>query len=746
MPKRSRVLFWIFVVLMLAVAGRLLFGQEPIQPTRGVFGEVQVITNALPAVSRISTTLVGPGGGATYYYWLVAKYSSNRPGQDKPAGNATPSLPTAATGAPLTLTGANYIHVCWNAAPDASGYDVLRTTTNALPFTGNFAVALNTASTCVDDQGAALQPYTLATYNPAKAPTSLKYARLDMPRISGPPENAPKGQCRLYVENSVPTFSAVDETGASCLAGGGAVGLCSTAAEMTQQINYYVSLTGDDSTGDGSAGNPWQHWQYPFSPTNPHMVPPIVCGKYTIHVDQGHYCAGDPGVGQGDPCNGAANGTVDADGIHIDGRIFAGGGVGGFNASAPPGGTYWPWESAWIEIVGASEPGTDDGGGVNDPNSYVFDMTAPCGGVAALSASGANLVLRGVKIRRGGYGVLQHGSQVKYAGSILENSCTNLDAGFGGLVYFDHTSGDDADFWCPFGGTYCTFLQLQHVPDTLMEDGGQWGAIIHDRTFVSDESPDDQGDSSNVDVHFAAPSPLISAFVNFSGAVLVQNASAMMNSWFNWGTDSINFGGGRGLFLQNGSYWAGQVEVNDTGGTGTMIPVTAESGSTFDCSREGSTRIVNVDLAFQIDDASTIVCNPKFISGVTDRYKSVPSASIFDQTVMKSTDTAAGAATLPYIVPFSTTPNFDWELGSVQDITLTGDVTSSTIANAILTGQQLTMIICQDGGGSHAFAWPANVQGADVIGSTGSKCNIQQFMFRSTDSKWYALGPMQKDQ
>lgn len=116
MPKRSRVLFWIFVVLMLAVAGRLLFGQEPIQPTRGVFGEVQVITNALPAVSRISTTLVGPGGGATYYYWLVAKYSSNRPGQDKPAGNATPSLPTAATGAPLTLTGANYIHVCWNAA------------------------------------------------------------------------------------------------------------------------------------------------------------------------------------------------------------------------------------------------------------------------------------------------------------------------------------------------------------------------------------------------------------------------------------------------------------------------------------------------------------------------------------------------------------------------------------------------------------------------------------------------------
>lgn len=84
-------------------------------------------------------------------------------------------------------------------------------------------------------------------------------------------------------------------------------------------------------------------------------------------------------------------------------------------------------------------------------------------------------------------------------------------------------------------------------------------------------------------------------------------------------------------------------------------------------------------------------------------------------------------------VSFSTTPIFDASLGNVQKITLTADVTNSTLTNAS-AGQEIHFIICQDAAGGHTFSWPANVKGAMIIGVIGSKCNAQSFTFDGTNA------------
>lgn len=89
-----------------------------------------------------------------------------------------------------------------------------------------------------------------------------------------------------------------------------------------------------------------------------------------------------------------------------------------------------------------------------------------------------------------------------------------------------------------------------------------------------------------------------------------------------------------------------------------------------------------------------------------------------------------------YTLTFSATPTFNASLGNTQKITLTANVTSSTLSNAS-TGQQIHFLICQDGTGSRTFVWPTNVLGGMTIGSTPSKCSAQNFIFDGTNA--YAL-------
>jgi hypothetical protein len=84
-------------------------------------------------------------------------------------------------------------------------------------------------------------------------------------------------------------------------------------------------------------------------------------------------------------------------------------------------------------------------------------------------------------------------------------------------------------------------------------------------------------------------------------------------------------------------------------------------------------------------------------------------------------------------VTFSATPTFNASLGNTQKITLTGNVTSSTLSNAG-TGQSINFIICQDATGSRTFVWPTTVKGGMTIGSTLSTCSAQDFIFDGTNA------------
>jgi len=89
-------------------------------------------------------------------------------------------------------------------------------------------------------------------------------------------------------------------------------------------------------------------------------------------------------------------------------------------------------------------------------------------------------------------------------------------------------------------------------------------------------------------------------------------------------------------------------------------------------------------------------------------------------------------------VAFSATPTFDASAGNSFAMTLTGNVTSSTISNAT-SGQTITFIITQDGTGGRTFAYPANVKGESNIGTDANSVSVQSFIY--TGSSWRATGP-----
>jgi hypothetical protein len=92
------------------------------------------------------------------------------------------------------------------------------------------------------------------------------------------------------------------------------------------------------------------------------------------------------------------------------------------------------------------------------------------------------------------------------------------------------------------------------------------------------------------------------------------------------------------------------------------------------------------------------------------------------------------------VVTFSTTPTFDASLGNTQVITLTANVTGSTLSNAV-AGQWLVFDIIQDATGGRTFVWPTNVKGAGTINGTANQHQVQMFYYDGTNA--YAVGPMQ---
>jgi len=91
------------------------------------------------------------------------------------------------------------------------------------------------------------------------------------------------------------------------------------------------------------------------------------------------------------------------------------------------------------------------------------------------------------------------------------------------------------------------------------------------------------------------------------------------------------------------------------------------------------------------------------------------------------------------VLTFSATPSFNGATNQAFQMTLTGNVTSSTFTGGI-AGQLYTFILKQDGTGGRTFAWPANILGGGVIDTTPSSVNVQNFV--SDGTKLYPVGSM----
>ncbi|HEV2349007.1 MAG TPA: hypothetical protein VG028_04075 [Terriglobia bacterium] len=85
------------------------------------------------------------------------------------------------------------------------------------------------------------------------------------------------------------------------------------------------------------------------------------------------------------------------------------------------------------------------------------------------------------------------------------------------------------------------------------------------------------------------------------------------------------------------------------------------------------------------------------------------------------------------VVAFSGTPTFDASLGNTQKITLTGNATSSTLANAA-AGEQINFIICQDGTGGRSFVWPPTVSQGPPVNLNANGCTYYSTIFDGTNA------------
>lgn len=91
-------------------------------------------------------------------------------------------------------------------------------------------------------------------------------------------------------------------------------------------------------------------------------------------------------------------------------------------------------------------------------------------------------------------------------------------------------------------------------------------------------------------------------------------------------------------------------------------------------------------------------------------------------------------------VTFSATPAFSSTDGVLNTITLTANVTSSTMSGTPVAGARVGFLVCQNATGNFTFAWPSSFHGAATVGTTASKCSEQEFRYFSAQSAWFSVG------
>ena len=91
------------------------------------------------------------------------------------------------------------------------------------------------------------------------------------------------------------------------------------------------------------------------------------------------------------------------------------------------------------------------------------------------------------------------------------------------------------------------------------------------------------------------------------------------------------------------------------------------------------------------------------------------------------------------VIGYNPTVDFPGDQYTAFQITLQGDVTSSTLTNMV-PGNLYTFIIIQDGAGGHRFTWPANVHNGAAADPEASSTTTQTFVADENLDLW-AIGP-----
>jgi hypothetical protein len=566
---------------------------------------------------------------------------------------------------------------------------------------------------------------------------------------------------------NAPAASAPVELGGTTASGTQAA----AQVELGQPMNLYVSPGGDDSSGDGSAANPYKTIGRALQD-----VPTAVSEHYIINLAPGTYRE-EVGIGR---------------------RHFGTTLIGNFNKSA-------------VELKG--DPAAPDNyviSGANEGNPTVplRDNVVVC--------SFANCILNGVSLQFGAeFGFLQQG------GLSVIHACTfrhfkNPDAVAvdvrlnalaelrGDSIIDDASTGLQIEnYGAVIGyGSYEDPLNTGFPPNntlSLTRISGQVGIAVYEHGFydVSNTTSISGTGSTGLSVWDYSTSDsettVISGFTtSVSGGVFGR--IEINRATFSHATTGVS------LSYQSRMDFLCQAPVFDNVTTQYALSgnswVSTPSGTMFDGSMAGTGPVdisaggSNQNVTLNPSGTGSVVLNglvgigaastgPKLMisgAGGSQTYLNVNDTSPSQDTLVKldaagdsndsfflkaqaqgsdkwwvkgdgssfSTSLSAGIN----IVPYSPTPYFDLSLGNTQKITLTGDVTTSSVLNGE-PGEYLFFLICQDANGGHRFTWPANFRGGMNIGGRDilvnavvenpSTCSAQPFIFDGTEA--YALSP-----
>src|ERR1700691_1290036 len=149
-------------ILALILCAILALGKNPL-PSQSTSQSTDLAVNLSDPPVSVGGLVIQQSGAVgptnlAYYYWIVTGAL---------IGNSPPVEPIGEFNDSSTASSSNYFSIFRNAVPSATRYDVLRTTTPAMPSEACVcAVAVDTSSLSVSDQSNSQSAYTVSTLDP----------------------------------------------------------------------------------------------------------------------------------------------------------------------------------------------------------------------------------------------------------------------------------------------------------------------------------------------------------------------------------------------------------------------------------------------------------------------------------------------------------------------------------------------------------------------------------------------------